>query len=62
MGKVISLHISVNVILLFYEIKLQLFSEEKMEKKLLKDVDTRWISLKGPAKILFNVLDFYHSS
>ena len=26
----------------------------QMEKKLLKDFDTRWISLKGPAEILFN--------
>ena len=25
-----------------------------MEKKLLKDVDTRWISPKGPAERLFN--------
>ena len=26
----------------------------QMEKKLLKDVDTRWISLKGPAERPFN--------
>ena len=26
----------------------------QMEKKLLKYVDTRWISLKGPAEKLFN--------
>ena len=36
MGKVISLHISVNVILLFYEIKVWLFSEEKKWKKNIK--------------------------